>query len=137
MITGTSPTLPAQAQADAAQAEATAEENKRAAEVLAEKLPNVDASADGRRSDNSTGANAPKALQLRPRSPTASLIDTTGQNLARRVCQECPTRDSPGRSLPFILIGTRREPRRPPLTCNPAPPALRDSSQQHASRRKA
>src|ERR1700744_4601964 len=41
VITGTSATLPSQAQADAAQAEATAEENKRAADVLAEKLPSI------------------------------------------------------------------------------------------------
>src|SRR5215472_5961257 len=67
VITGTSPTLPAQAQADAAQAEATAEENKRAAEVLAEKLPSI--------TDQTT--NGPNTAANNDGKP----IDTTGQNL--------------------------------------------------------
>ena len=69
VITGTSPTLPAQAKEDAAQAEATAEENKRAAEVLAEKLPNIDEQAT-----NSSTGNAAANNNGKP-------IDTTGQNL--------------------------------------------------------
>ena len=60
VITGTSPTLPTQAQADAAQAEATAEENKRAAEVLAEKLPSVNDQAAGA-DQGATDPNAPGA----------------------------------------------------------------------------
>src|ERR1700761_547454 len=76
VVTGTSPTLPAQAQADAAQAEATAEENKRAAEVLAEKLPSVNdaASADPNAPKGAAGAAASAANNGKP-------IDTTGQNL--------------------------------------------------------
>ncbi|HZQ43496.1 MAG TPA: rod shape-determining protein MreC [Acidobacteriaceae bacterium] len=76
VITGTSSTLPAQAQADAAQAEATAEENKRAAEVLAEKLPNInDQPATDSNSPNAqTSATTPAANNGKP-------IDTTGQNL--------------------------------------------------------
>jgi rod shape-determining protein MreC len=77
VITGTSPTLPAQAQADAAQAEATAEENKRAAEVLAEKLPSVNDAA-------SADPNAPKGAANGAANATANNgkpIDTTGQNL--------------------------------------------------------
>jgi rod shape-determining protein MreC len=79
VITGTSPTLPTQAQADAAQAEATAEENKRAAEVLAEKLPSVN--------DQAAGANQTAADPNAPKSAPAAVnndgkpIDTTGQNL--------------------------------------------------------
>jgi rod shape-determining protein MreC len=80
VITGTSPTLPAQAQADAAQAEATAEENKRAAEVLAEKLPSIydqpasDASSPNGTANSSTPATPAAAANGKP-------IDTTGQNL--------------------------------------------------------
>ncbi len=78
VITGTSSTLPAQAQADAAQAEATAEENKRAAEVLAEKLPNIN-------DQPATDSNSPNA-QTSATTTTAPAnngkpIDTTGQNL--------------------------------------------------------
>jgi rod shape-determining protein MreC len=74
VITGTSPTLPAQAQADAAQADATAEENKRAAQVLAEKLPSIDdpATAD---------PNAPNGTTNAPANNNGKPLDTTGQNL--------------------------------------------------------
>ncbi len=41
VITGTVPDLPPAAQADAATAESTAEENKRAADIVAERLPSV------------------------------------------------------------------------------------------------
>jgi rod shape-determining protein MreC len=79
VITGTSPTLPAQAQVDAAQAEATAEENKRAAEVLAEKLPSVDepAAADSN-APNGTADGAPAAAAT---NKDGKPVDTTGQNL--------------------------------------------------------
>lgn len=75
VITGTTATMPAQDQADAAQAEATAEENKRAAEVLAEKLPSIN--------DQPADANAPNG-QAQPSTPAANNgkpVDTTGQNL--------------------------------------------------------
>ena len=74
VITGTSPTLPSQAQADAAQAEATAEENKRAAEVLAEKLPNVDDQA-------TADPNAPNGAPAAAANNNGKPVDTTGQNL--------------------------------------------------------
>lgn len=77
VVTGTSPTLPAQAEADAAQAEATAEENKRAAEVLAEKLPSVNdqPAADPNSPNGAANATAdPAANNGKP-------LDTTGQNL--------------------------------------------------------
>jgi rod shape-determining protein MreC len=50
VITGTTSELPASAQADAAQAETAAANEKRAADLLAEKLPSIrdDASADGK-----------------------------------------------------------------------------------------
>lgn len=76
VITGTSATLPMQAQADAAQAEATAEENKRAAEVLAEKLPSIE--------DPNAAANgaAPATNNGKPGdTANGKPIDTTGQNL--------------------------------------------------------
>ena len=69
VITGTSSTMPAQAQADAAQAEATAEENKRAAEVLAEKLPSIQ--------DPAAAPNAAAGAYANNGKP----VDTTGQNL--------------------------------------------------------
>jgi rod shape-determining protein MreC len=83
VVTGTSPTLPAQAQADAAQAEATAEENKRAAEVLAEKLPSI---YDQAGADQATGTNAATADPSAPNGAASANsngkpIDTTGQNL--------------------------------------------------------
>lgn len=65
VITGTSATLPATAQADAAQAEATAsEESKRAAEVLAQKLPsaNDDTAADG--TGKTSAVTSPAAGQV-------------------------------------------------------------------------
>jgi rod shape-determining protein MreC len=74
VITGTSATLPSQAQADAAQAEATAEENKRAAEVLAEKLPNVTDQPAADPNARNGAANAAASNNGKP-------IDTTGQNL--------------------------------------------------------
>jgi rod shape-determining protein MreC len=74
VITGTSPTMPAQAQVDAAQAEATAEENKRAAEVLAEKLPNVNDQASADPNAKNGAASAAVNNNGKP-------IDTTGQNL--------------------------------------------------------
>jgi rod shape-determining protein MreC len=78
VITGTSSTLPTQAQADAAQAEATAEENKRAAEVLAEKLPSIeDPTAAPNATGNGTAANGTAANANANGKP----IDTTGQNL--------------------------------------------------------
>ena len=54
VITGTSATLPGSAQADAAQAEATASEEKRAAQVLAQKLP----SAHDENTPDATGKTA-------------------------------------------------------------------------------
>ena len=80
MITGTSPTLPAQAQADAAQAEATAEENKRAAEVMAEKLPSVDDQAAGA-NQTTADPNAPNGTAAAAANNDGKPIDTTGQNL--------------------------------------------------------
>jgi rod shape-determining protein MreC len=77
VITGTSPTLPTQAQADAAQAEATADENKRAAEVLAEKLPNVNDQPAGA---NQSAPNAPNG-GTNAAANNGKPIDTTGQNL--------------------------------------------------------
>lgn len=80
VITGTSATLPTQAQADAAQAEATAEENKRAAEVLAEKLPSIEdsaAGADPAKDGSAAGANGTPT----PAANSGKVIDTTGQNL--------------------------------------------------------
>jgi rod shape-determining protein MreC len=100
VITGTSPALPAQAQVDAAQAEATAEENKRAAEVMAEKLPSIynqnqAAGANQNQAagaDQAAGANGaaadPNAQGGKANGATAAgtnkdgkPIDTTGQNL--------------------------------------------------------
>jgi rod shape-determining protein MreC len=75
VITGTSLTMPAQAQADAAQAEATAEENKRAAEVLAEKLPSVEDPANAAAAANGKDAAANAA------GANGKPLDTTGQNL--------------------------------------------------------
>src|SRR5579875_2542526 len=73
VVTGTSATLPAEAQADAAQAEQTAEENKRAAEVLAEKLPSIYEPA----TTDTAAATAATTTAANSGKP----IDTTGQNL--------------------------------------------------------
>lgn len=125
VITGTSPTLPAQAQADAAQAEATAEENKRAAEVLAEKLPNVDdpATAD---------PNAPNGTANAPANNNGKPIDTTGQNLVGGLP------GVPNSGLPKVkpsLHPDRYTPgSTPPATdLQPGAPAPRDSSQNTQS----
>jgi len=56
VITGTQATLPAAAQLDAAAADATAEENKRAADVIAEKLPSVGEASGAAGSSGSTGS---------------------------------------------------------------------------------
>lgn len=76
VVTGTTTTLPAESQADAAQAEQTAEENKRAAEVLSEKLPSV---SEGLPVDPKAAAQAgdAKAATVASGKP----LDTTGQNL--------------------------------------------------------
>lgn len=73
VVTGTSPTLPAQAKEDAAQAEATAEENKRAAEVLAEKLPTI--------YDQPTAGNNGQGSTATAATNNGKPLDTTGQNL--------------------------------------------------------
>ncbi|HEY4010265.1 MAG TPA: rod shape-determining protein MreC [Acidobacteriaceae bacterium] len=78
VITGTSSALPAQAQADAAQAEAIAEENKRAADVLAEKLPSITDPAAG--AAQPANPNAPAAAATTT-AADGKPIDTTGQNL--------------------------------------------------------
>jgi rod shape-determining protein MreC len=56
VITGTQATLPPEAQQDAATADATAEENKRAADVIAERLPSVQETTGAAGSTGSTGS---------------------------------------------------------------------------------
>jgi rod shape-determining protein MreC len=77
VITGTSPTPTQQDQADAAQAEAMAEENKRAADVLAEKLPSIYDQSNS--ATNPNGTNSPTAPA--PADNNGKPVDTTGQNL--------------------------------------------------------
>jgi rod shape-determining protein MreC len=125
VITGTSPTLPTQAQADAAQAEATAEENKRAAEVLAEKLPNIT-------DQPTTDPKAPNKTADPAASNNGKPIDTTGQNLIGGLP------GVPNSGLPKVkpsLHPDRYTPgATPPATdLQPGAPAPRDSSQNTAS----
>ena len=56
VITGTMPQMPPAAQADASQAEITAEENKRAADLIAERLPSLHGNTDGAADTNGTGS---------------------------------------------------------------------------------
>ena len=56
VITGTQATLPPEAQQDAATADATAEEAKRAADVIAERLPSVQETTGAAGSTGSTGS---------------------------------------------------------------------------------
>jgi rod shape-determining protein MreC len=79
VITGTSPTLPAQDQADVAQADAMAQENKRAADVLAEKLPSIydPSTTDPNAPNTAANSTSPAAAANNNGKP----IDTTGQNL--------------------------------------------------------
>jgi len=129
VITGTSPTLPAQAQADAAQAEATAEENKRAAEVLAEKLPNIN---DQTTTDEATpGAGVNSTPGATPNN-NGKPIDTTGQNLVGGLP------GVPNSGLPRVkpsLHPDRYTPgATPPATdLQPGAAAPKDSSQSTAS----
>ena len=125
VITGTSPTLPTQAQADAAQAEATAEENKRAAEVLAEKLPSI-------QDQPATDPNAPKSAPTEPANNNGKPIDTTGQNLIGGLP------GVPNSGLPKVkpaLHPDRYTPgATPPATdLQPGAPAQKDYSQSIAS----
>ena len=59
VITGTVPELPPPAQADAAQAEAVAEENKRAADMIAERLPSLHEDSATQTGDAATAATDP------------------------------------------------------------------------------
>ena len=125
VITGTSPTLPSQAQADAAQAEATSEENKRAAEVLAEKLPNIDnqTTAD----PNAPGGTA-NGTPADGANNNGKPVDTTGQNLIGGLP------GVPNSGLPKVkpaLHPDRYTPgATPPATdLQPGAPAPKDSSQ--------
>lgn len=77
VVTGTTTTLPAESQADAAQAEQTAEENKRAAEVLSEKLPSV---SEGLPVDPKAAGAAGAAGAVGAQA-SGKPLDTTGQNL--------------------------------------------------------
>ena len=125
VITGTSPTLPTQAQADAAQAEATAEENKRAAEVLAEKLPSI-------QDQPATDPNAPKSAAGEAANNNGKPIDTTGQNLIGGLP------GVPNSGLPKVkpaLHPDRYTPgATPPATdLQPGAPAQKDYSQSIAS----
>ena len=59
IITGTVPDLPPPAQADAAQAEAVAEENKRAADMIAERLPSLHEDTPAQSGDTAKTATDP------------------------------------------------------------------------------
>lgn len=61
VITGTSGTLPADAQADAATAEAAAEANKRAADVIAERLPSLHEDSGAAAANGAPGATGATA----------------------------------------------------------------------------
>ena len=125
VITGTSPTLPTQAQADAAQAEATAEENKRAAEVLAEKLPNIT-------DQPSTEPNAPNGTANAAANNNGKPLDTTGQNLVGG------QPGVPNSGLPKVKPSLHPDRYTPGVTppaadLQPGAPAPKDSSQSTAS----
>lgn len=123
VITGTSPALPAQAQADAAQAEATAEENKRAADVLAEKLPSiVDPTA--------AAPNAPNGTPDSTANNNGKPVDTTGQNLIGGLP------GVPNSGLPKVkpsLHPDRYTPGATPPAADLQPGAPKDSSQSTVS----
>ena len=105
VITATVPDLPPAAQADAAAAEATAEENKRAADLVAERLPSVhDGSAEPGAAGTaagavaSTGATAAAAEAAAKGAGGVPGVPNSGMPAAKPVLH--PDRYSPGAAPP-------------------------------------
>ena len=72
VVTGTTPELPPAARGDAAQAEATAEDNKRAADMIAERLPSLhEADRNGDGAQPGTGSEAMDPAQAKAAAEAA------------------------------------------------------------------
>jgi rod shape-determining protein MreC len=77
VITGTQATLPAAAEQDAALADATAEENKRAADVIAEKLPSIgESGATGSTGSSGETGSTENSIRGVPGIPNSGLPKT-------------------------------------------------------------
>ncbi len=97
VITGTLPDLPPAAQADAATAQATAEENKRAADLVAERLPSVGQDAPSQAA-TATGSSASTAEAAAKGAGGVAGIPNSGMPTPRAAAH--PDRYSPGAAPP-------------------------------------
>jgi len=95
VITGTQATLPPAAEQDAAAADATAEDNKRAADVIAEKLPSIQDSTDGK-----TGATGSTGSTGSAENQIGGVPGIPYSGLPRPVPAAHPDRYSPGAAPP-------------------------------------
>jgi rod shape-determining protein MreC len=97
VITGTSGTMPAAAQADAAQAEATADESKRAADVLAQKLPSIGADTQAK---PQIGPDGKPVAVATPSDEVGGLPGVPNSGLPRVTPTVHPDRYTPGATPP-------------------------------------
>ena len=97
VITGTSGTMPAAAQADAAQAEATAEETRRAADVLAQKLPSI---GDDTQAKPQIGPDGKPVAAATPSDEVGGLPGVPNSGLPKVTPAVHPDRYTPGATPP-------------------------------------
>ncbi len=104
VITGTVTDLPPAAQADAAQAGAMAQENKRAADMIAERLPSLHGADGGTGAEGATGSNgtdpatAKAAAEAAKKAGGVPGVPNSGMPKAQPVLH--PDRYSPGAAPP-------------------------------------
>ena len=117
VITGTAPDLLPAAQADAAQAEATAEDNKRAADLIADRLPSLHDSSDGTTPAATAGgmdaATAKAAADAAKGAGAVPGVPNSGMPKPQPVLH--PDRYSPGATPPAddLTPGAPRQPQTP------------------------
>jgi rod shape-determining protein MreC len=101
VITGTSATLPPSAAQDAAAAEATAETNRRAADLIAEKLPSLQSDGNGNVTPGGAPVAAPGAAGAAPvsddpESQVGGVPGVVNSGLPRPKATVRPDRYTPG-----------------------------------------
>ncbi len=135
VITGTSPELPPAAQADAAQAEAAAEANKRAADMIADRLPSLHEQPEGATgAEAGTGTTSADAVKDAGKAAAEAAkgaggvpgVPNSGMPKAQPAVH--PDRYSPGAAPPAEDL-TPGAPRQPPAAM-PQPPAPQPPASQ-------
>ena len=119
VITGTAPELPPAAQSDAAQAEVTAESNKRAADMIAERLPSLHGAEGTTGAEAGTGAPSTDPVSAKAAADAAKLsggvpgVPNSGMPKPQPVLH--PDRYSPGAAPPADELTPGAPAQKPPL----------------------